>query len=225
MRPLAYTTLFFAPVLAIVIYLYCIKRYEKSFLKLLITSYLAGMLGISVLLAAAYLGSWLGLNDVRSIKRTLFFSFITIGGSAELGKFLFLRFMVIPNKLVDRPMYAILFSIMAALGFSTVFLLLYSINIFGAQQIFPSTMYTMVFVPANILFAIVMGFFIGMAKFLKARIAFYLIGLLGAAFFHGMFNLCLITHDFKLLSLFSFGSMIIAFILGLKASYCKPEPS
>ncbi len=225
MRPLAYITLFFAPAIAIAIYLYCIKRYEKAFLKLLIKSYLAGVLGISVLLVAEFIGSWLGLNDVRSLKRTLFYSFITIGGSAELGKFLFFRYLIVPDKRVDRPIYGIVFSVMTALGFATIFLVFYAINIFGIQQIFPSTMYTMIFVPANILFAVVMGFFIGMAKFLKARIAFYLIGLLGAAFFHGMCNFCLITHDFKLLSLFSFGSIVIVFILGIKASYCKPDPS
>lgn len=223
MRPIAYITLTFAPVIAIGIYLYFAQRYNKSFLRLLIKSFVAGAAGILVFLAAELICSWLGLNDPRSLKRTLFYSFITVGGSSELAKFILLRYFIIPDKLIDRPIHGVTFSVMTALGFSTLFLLFYALDPFGTQQIFPSTLYTFIFVPGNILFAVIMGFFVGMAKFLKTRVVFSLTGLLGAAFFHGLFNFCLITHDFKLLSLFSFGSTVIVFILGLKAAYTQPE--
>ncbi|MEI7980556.1 MAG: PrsW family glutamic-type intramembrane protease [Bacteroidota bacterium] len=223
MRPIAFATLSFAPLVAIGIYLYCTQKYEKPFLRLLVKSFIAGAFGITILLVAELVSTWLVLNDIRSLKRTLFFSFITIGGSSELAKFIAFRYFIIPDKLIDRPIHGLTFSVMTTLGFSTLFLLFYALDLFHIQLIFPSTLYTLVFVPANIMFAIIMGFFVGMAKFLKARFAFSLTGLVGAAFFHGIFNFCLITHDFKLLSLFSFGSTVIVFILGLKAAFTKPE--
>ncbi|MCK9203006.1 MAG: PrsW family glutamic-type intramembrane protease [Bacteroidales bacterium] len=222
MRPIAYITLGFAPIVAIGIYFYCKKQYDKSFLNLLTMSFIIGAFSIAIVLFAEMLSTWLGLNNVHSLKRTLFYSFVTIGGISEFAKFFLFRYFILPDKLIDRPMHGITFSVMTALGFSSLFLLFYALDLFGTQQIFPVTLYPFLFVPANILFAIIMGFFTGMAKFLKARFFFYLTGFLGPAFFHGIFNFCLLSHDYKLLSLFSFGSMVIVFILGLKAAYTKP---
>jgi RsiW-degrading membrane proteinase PrsW (M82 family) len=225
MRPLAYITLSFAPVIAIALYLYFHQRYNKEYGRLLLQAFLAGAFGVLVLIAAETLSSILGLNDIRSLKRTLFFSFITFSLSSELGKFILYRYYIIPNKLIDRPIHGIIFSIMTALGFSTFALILFMVDPFGLKSYFPYTLYTFVMVPANIMFSVILGFFVGMAKFMKARFVFSLTGLLGAAFFHGIFTFCMLTSDFKLLSLFSFGSTVIVFILGLKAAYTVPEPS
>lgn len=225
MRPLAFITLAFAPVIAIAMYLYFTKRYNREYGKLLLISFFAGALGVAVLIAAETLSALLGLNDIRGLKRTVFFSFITYALSSEIGKFILYRYYIIPHKLIDRPIHGIIFSIMTALGFSAFALALFMIDPFGIQAKFPFTLYAFVMVPANIMFAVIMGFFVGMAKFMKARFVFSLTGLLAAAFFHGIFTFCLLTSDFKLLSLFSFGSTIIVFILGLKAAYTIPEPS
>jgi RsiW-degrading membrane proteinase PrsW (M82 family) len=200
------------------------QRYDKAYSRLLLKAFLAGAFGVIVLIAAETLSSLLGLNDIRSLKRTLFFSFITFSFSSELGKFILYRYYIIPNKIIDRPIHGITFSVMTALGFATFALVLFMIDPFGIQSRFPYTLYAFVMVPANIMFSVIMGFFVGMAKFMKARFVFSLTGLMGAAFFHGIFNFCMLTNDFKLLSLFSFGSTVIVFILGLKAAYTVPEP-
>jgi RsiW-degrading membrane proteinase PrsW (M82 family) len=225
MRPLAYVTLSFAPVIAMAMIFYFGQRYNKAYSNLLLKSFLAGACGVLVLFAAESLSAVLGLNDLRSLKRTLFFSFVTVALSSELGKFILYRYVIIPSNLISRPIHGITSSIMTALGFATFALVLFMIDPFSTQARFPTTMYAFVMVPANIMFAVIMGFFVGMAKFMKARFVFSLTGLLGAAFFHGIFNFCMLTNDFKLLSLFSFGSTVIVFILGLKAAYTVPEPS
>jgi RsiW-degrading membrane proteinase PrsW (M82 family) len=225
MRTLAYITLTFAPVIAMSIWFYFSNRSDPPFRVLLIKAFLAGALSMVLLLLAEYISTLLGLNELRSLKRTLFYSFITIAGSAELGKFIVFRYLVLPKKELDRPIHGITFSIMVAMGFATVALLIFMLNPFGTRDMYPTTLYAFIFVPANILFSVIMGFFLGMAKFLKVHVVYSLTGLLGAAFFHGVFNFCLFTHDFKLLSLFAFGSTVIVFILGLKAAYTKPEPS
>ena len=225
MRPVAYLMTGVAPLSALVMYIYLLKNHSRDFSKLLVKSYLAGTAGVLMLLVAEYISRKLGLSALQSLNRILFFSFITIGGSSELGKFILFRYYIIPKRKVDRPIDAIAFSIMTSLGFSSIAIILFVFNTFEIATLFPSTLYALVFVPANIIFSVIMGFFVGMAKFLKASIVFSLSGLFGAAFFHGIFNFCMLTNDFKLLSLFSFGSTLIVLILGLKAAYSKPEKS
>ncbi|MCX6286493.1 MAG: PrsW family glutamic-type intramembrane protease [Bacteroidetes bacterium] len=223
MRPIAYITLAFAPVVALAMYLYLGRKYGKAFQKVLIRSFLAGVLGVSVLAAAKILSSLLGLNDLRSLKRLIFYSFITIGFATELGKFILYRFYIIPKKAVDKPIHGITMSVMTALGFCTIALPGFMLDLFHTQALYPYTLYTFVFVPANIMFAVVMGFFVGMGKFIKTYFMFTLTGLFGAAFFQGLFTFTLMTSDFKLLSLFAFGSTVIVFILGIKAAVTEPE--
>ena len=225
MRPVVYLMLGVAPLLTLVMYLYLRKYHSRDFNKLLLQSYLAGTAAVLVLLTAEYISMKMGISILHSLNRILFISFITIGASSELGKFIIVWYFIIPKKQITRPIDAISVSIMASLGFSTIAIILFIFNVFGIFTLFATTVYAFVFVPANIIFSVIMGFFIGMAKFLKARIVFTLTGLFGAIFFHGIFNFCMLTNDFKLLSLFSFGSTIIVLILGLKAAYTKPEIS
>ncbi len=223
MRPITYITLAFAPVVALAMYFYLGRKYGKAFQKVMIQSFLAGILGLSVLAVAKVLSTLLGLNDLRSLKRLLFYSFITIGFASEFGKFVLYRFYIIPKKAVDLPIHGITMSVMTTLGFCTLALPLFMIDPFHTQALFPYTLYTFVFVPANIMFAVVMGFFVGMGKFIKTFFMFTLTGLFGAAFFQGLFIFTLVTQDFKLLSLFAFGSTVIVFILGIKAAVTEPE--
>ncbi|MEI8007710.1 MAG: PrsW family glutamic-type intramembrane protease [Bacteroidota bacterium] len=223
MRPITYFTLAFAPVVAIGMYFYLGRKYGKAFQKVMIQSFLAGMLGVSVLAAAKILSTALGLNDLRSMKRLLFYSFITIGLASELGKFVLYRYYIVPKKVVDRPIHGITMSVMATLGFCSLALPGFMLHLFHTQPAYPETLYMFIFVPANIIFAVVMGFFVGMGKFIKTYFTFTLTGLFGAVFFHGLFIFTLMTQDFKLLSLFAFGSTVIVFILGIKAAVTEPE--
>ena len=72
MRPIAFITLAFAPVVAMAMYFYLSRRNSKSFQKILIQSFLCGMAGIVVLIIAKILSYILGLNDLGSLKRILF---------------------------------------------------------------------------------------------------------------------------------------------------------
>ena len=223
MKPIAYFTLAFAPAIALGLYFYLGPKYGNAFRKILIQSFIAGMLGVSVLAAAKILSSILGLNDLRSLKRLLFYSFITIGLASELGKFVLYRYYIVPKKTIDRPIHGITMSVMTTLGFCSLALPLFMLHLFTTQPAYPETLYAFIFVPANIIFAVVMGFFVGMGKFIKTYFTFTLTALLGAVFFHGLFIFTLMTQDFKLLSLFAFGSTVIVFILGIKAAMTDPE--
>jgi protease PrsW len=225
MKPIAYTMAVAAPLLAFFIYLYFGNRSDRLFKLTLARSFFAGAAGVIFLVIAEYISMKLSYHYLTSLKRTLFYSFITIAGSSELGKFVFLRYYIIPKKQAKRPIDAITFSIMTSLGFTTIAMFLFILDFAGIRSDFPPTLYAIFIVPANIMFSVIMGFFVGMAQFLKGRIVFSLTGLFGAAIFHGIFNFCMLTMDYKLLSLFSFGSMLLVLVLGLKAAFTNPEQS
>ncbi len=192
---------------------------------LMMRGMVAGILSTAVLLVALALSVEFGISELRSLKRTLFFSFITFAGSAELGKFVVYRYIIIRNTPTISPIDAIILSVSTALGFSSAALLFFLLDFFSIQQSLPVTLFSLAIIPANLVFSVVMGFFVGMARFLKTHIVFSLTGLFGAVFFHGIFMFCMVTQDFKLLSLFSLGSAVIVFILAMKAAFTVPETS
>ena len=223
MRTFAYISLVFAPIIAVGIYWYFRRKCDPSFRNLLIKSYIGGAIMVILLIGVQLLSNMLGLTELRSLKRTLFYSFVITGFTSEFSKFLVLRYMILPKKAITRPIHVITFSIMVALGFVTVRLICFFIDPFFTQKLYPFTLYALIAVPASIMFAVILGFFIGMSKFTKTRVIYSLTGLLVASFFHGLYNFCLFTNDFKLLSLFAFGATVIVFILGLRAAYADPE--
>jgi RsiW-degrading membrane proteinase PrsW (M82 family) len=100
-------------------------------------------------------------------------------------------------KSFDEPLDGIVYSIMIGMGFATLENLLYVLQyaaigqglVVGLKRMFLS-------VPAHATFAVVMGYFAGMAK-LDSKNSFWLLlaGLLGAIFFHGTFDFFLFAND------------------------------
>ena len=218
-----FLTLIIAPLASVVMFLYLRNHRDKDFIRLLIRSFIAGCFSVVFLLIALGLSQRLGIGDCKNLRRTLFFAFVTSAFSAEFGKFIVLRYFILTRNVTVTGIDAILLSTNTALGFSTMALLLFALNVFNFRQSLPDTLFALTFIPANLMFSVVMGFFIGMSRLLHTHIVYSLTGLFGAIFFHGIFNFCLLTRDFKLLSVYAFGSSLIVFILALKATFAKPE--
>ncbi len=223
MGAITYFTLVFAPVMALFLYFYLGKKYDSHFGSLILKGYLAGMISAFIYFLAFTMYRALGLTEISGLKRMLMFSFVIIGFSSEFSKFILYRYYIIPKKEIDRPIHAITFSVILALGFSTLTQVFFFLNLFELQSYYPSVMYSYVNVPSNLIFAIIMGFFVGMSRFINAKFIYSIIGLFGATFFHGIFKFCLVTKDFKLLSLFAFGSSLIVLVLIIKALFTNPE--
>jgi RsiW-degrading membrane proteinase PrsW (M82 family) len=222
MNYLTYIAAGLPPATALVLYGYLVLRNNKRFGLLLIKSYFAGMLGTVVLLLSFYISSSAGMAKFSSLYDTLLYSFLIVGFASELGKFLVLRFFVISKPEVDTPIHGITFSVMTALGFSTISVLFFLFDIYESKPPYPTNMYLLLSAPSNIIFAIIMGFFLGIGKFMESRFIYSLAGLLAASFFNGLFKFCLISHDYKLLNIFAFGSAIIIVILIIKAINFRP---
>jgi protease PrsW len=222
MNTLSYIALGLPPAIAIIFYLYLVLRNNKRFGFLLIKAFIAGLIISAILLISLYLANITGLDTFSSLNRTLFYAFVFVGFGAELGKFLVLRFYLIPKPEVDTPIHGITFSVMTSLGFTTGAVLLFVFNLYESKPPYPMNMYFLLAAPSNIIFAIIMGFFVGMSKFVESRFVYALSGLAAASFFNGLFKFCLMTHDYKLLNLFAFGSALVIVVLIIRAINYRP---
>jgi protease PrsW len=183
-----------APGLAIILYIYRKDSYDKEPKKCLLISFLLGMLStlpaIAIqLIAAKVFGD---ISGVSSIKFYAFFAFIIVGCSEEGSKFAMVRLYAYPKKVFDEPFDGIVYSVMVAMGFATLE------NILYVEQHGIGTAIIRMFlsVPAHASFGIIMGYYIGLAKFNKEKSIFYFIkGLVLAIFFHGAFDFFLFLQD------------------------------
>jgi len=209
----SYIGLCMPPVLALILFLYLLLRNNKKFGFLLIKSYLAGAISSIFMIGSLYLAKFAGLSTFNSLFDVLVYAFVFLGFASELGKFLVLRFYVLSKPEVDTPIHSMAFSVMISLGFTTVAVLLFALDLFDVSPAYPKNMYLLLAAPSNIIFAVVMGFFVGMSKFIESKFSYQIFGLLAASFFNGLFKFCLITHDYKLLNIFAFGSALVVMVL------------
>ncbi|MBU2650845.1 MAG: PrsW family intramembrane metalloprotease [Bacteroidetes bacterium] len=223
MSLLYYLSLPISPIVAIIILFYLKKYYDKDQYRILINAFFLGIISVIIPLVFNFWMDSLGYSNLKNLKRMLFYSFVITGFLSELGKFLILRFYVYPRERFDGPSDGIIFSIAIGLGYASIANILYIFGIIDTGSTNPILAHAYTAAPASIFFAITMGFFMGMAKlghntFLNSSAA-----LLTTAFFHGLYDFCLITRDYKLLSVFTFGFMILVILLLWSAARGKIE--
>jgi protease PrsW len=222
MKSIPYLALAISPSLALVLYIYLVLINNKKFGLLLIKSFIAGACSSVIMTLAIFLSSGTFVADFTNLSDTLIYTFLVVGFCAELGKFIVLKAFILSKPEVTTPVHGMIFSVMTALGFSTVVAILFYFNLFNANPPYPKAMYPLLIGPANIVFGVILGFFLGMVRFVETRWIYNIAGLLSACFFAGLFSFCMITNDYKLLSLFSFGSSIVVMVLIIRSIYFRP---
>jgi len=204
---------FIAPAIMIIFALLSFKIMDKKTYKSYLGSYFLGILTVIPMILALVIANHYGMVHDRSIRRILFFSFLLVGYFAEFSKFLLMRFYFLPKDLISKPVDGILYSVNISLGFVTAANIYFSLQWTELLSIHIVN-FSLPF--ANLLFGIIMGFFLGMAKF-RTNYIDSLTGLGAAIFFQGFYNFCLISHDYLLLGLVSVGTFIIAIMLVAKS--------
>lgn len=209
-----------APIIAIAIILYMNFRFRINSNRNMILAVLFGLISVMLVIVSQFIAEYLGLDSLRNIKRSLFYSFVIIAFAAELGKFVVLRYFFLPQKGFTGPLDGIIYATLISLGFSTSAIILLKYDVFGANT---DTLYLFIYPVASIVFAIIMGFFIGLGKSRQNRFIDSMTGLFVATFFHGLFNFSFITGDNRLLILFAIGSVLIVVLLSVKALNIKVD--
>lgn len=171
-----------APGLAICLFIFLKDVYNREPKRLLFASFALGVLSI----IPAYLIEKAAMPYITtSITSLAFFAYLVVALSEEFSKFFVLRFYCYPQRKFDEPLDGIVYSVMVSMGFATIENINYvSVHGYG-------TAITRMFlsVPAHATFAVIMGYYVGKAKFDPPnRFKFLLFGLLTAVFFHGTFD-------------------------------------
>lgn len=205
--------LIIAPLIAIIIAVSSSKILDKKSLFTFISAFICGLFTVIPMIIALTVAEKYGFNDLKNLRRILFYSFFVIGFFAEFSKFLVLKYYFIPKEILTKPFDGILFSVMIALGFATTSNIYFSLY-WGNVENLLLVNYCVPF--TNLLLGIIMGFFVGMSKFRKNPVD-TLTGLFAAIFFQGFFNFCIASYDYLLLGLVGFGTLVIAVSLSIKS--------
>ncbi len=171
-----------APGLAICLYIFLKDIYNKEPKRLLFFSFMLGALSI---IPPYFIETSLLHTFDHSISGTATFAFIVVALSEELSKFLVLRFYCYTRSSFDEPLDGIVYSVMVSMGFAT----LENINYVFIHGYTTAFVRMFLSVPAHATFAVVMGYFVGKAKFDSANSFRYMVtGIFLAVLFHGTFD-------------------------------------
>lgn len=171
-----------APGLAICVYIFLKDIYNKEPKRLLLLSFFLGILSI---IPPYFIESTAIPYFNTSIPSLATLAFCVVAFSEELSKFLVIRYFCYPQKRFDEPLDGIVYSVMVSMGFATI----ENINYVLTHGYTTAFVRMFLSVPAHATFGVVMGYFIGKAKFDSANSLKHLVtGLLVAVIFHGTFD-------------------------------------
>ncbi len=210
-----------APGAAIAIYVYFRDRYEKEPLHLLVQTFLAGFVVITIAVVIEVFYSYVFVLDELNITHTAINNFFFIGFTEELCKYFCLYKIAYSKPDFNEPFDGITYAIMVSMGFATSENILYVLNggvTVGLLRIFTA-------VPAHATFGVLMGYFVGLAKFRKQAKPYLLLGLITATIFHGAYNFFLSINNIELIALGALVSLIIGMILSFRAMKILNEHS
>lgn len=206
-----------APVAIVFTIVFMLDRYDREPLRLLILSFVFGILiAVPVVFAEIYMQQLFGIQDEQNpLLPTVLLAFVVVAFSEEGFKFLVLRLYAYPKKAFDEPYDGIMYAVAVSMGFAAIENVLYVLG--GGLGVGILRMFTAV--PAHAAFAHMMGYFVGLAKFesnAAKRVGFMLLGLGLAVLTHGLYDFFLMYDD-AAFGLFSFVVLLVAIILAFRA--------
>lgn len=147
-----------------------------------------------------------GLDDPQNLWLTLVFSFGVVALCEEVIKLAALLGYAFPRPFFNEPMDGIVYAVMVGMGFATVE------NVLYANQMSVTTMIVRAFtaVPAHGIFAVITGYFVGLAKFDHAhRWKLITQGFLLAFLLHGLYDFLILQESYEWLG----GLVIVGLLL------------
>lgn len=199
-----------APCAALILFIYFRDKYEREPWKLLLVSFLLGVLSIAPAMVQELL-----FQKISFINDHVFISaFIGVAFVEEFWKLFFLLLIPFRRKSFNEPFDGIVYAVMVSMGFATLENILYVVQ--GGWGVGVLRIFTAV--PAHCMFAVVMGYFVGLAKFNKQKKVLYiLLGFVLAGIFHGVYDYCLFEKNYEGVWIGAFLSLIVGLILSLRA--------
>lgn len=189
-----------APAAFLLHFVYVRDKWQREPLRLVLRVYFISFLTVipAVLLEIAGQAA-VDASRANVLLQIGLVSFVVIGLAEEGSKLLFLRWLAFHHREFDEVYDGILYAVAVSLGFATVENVLYVLSApgFGAQ-IATLVVRALMSVPAHALLGVMMGYYVGRAKFVAAgqgRRRLFLTGLLLATCCHGLYDFLLIAMD------------------------------
>ncbi|HMV88525.1 MAG TPA: PrsW family glutamic-type intramembrane protease, partial [Cyclobacteriaceae bacterium] len=202
-----------APGVAIALYIYLKDKHEREPISLLLISFFYGALSVLLTLIISMPLEIIMINK-QSAAELFADAFFKVALVEEFSKFVFIRFILFRNKNFNEPFDGIVYAAMVGMGFATLENILYVYQ-FGIPT---GIMRMFTAVPAHACFAILMGYYLGRAKFIHNKKLYYsLLALISATVFHGLYDYFLFITFVPGIWIGAVVSLIVGIILSRKA--------
>ena len=202
-----------APGGAIGIYIYLKDKHEREPIGLLLRSFFFGTVSVLITLLISWPLDILVPIEEHDLTEQAVHAFLLVALVEEFSKFIFVRGVLYNNKNFNEPFDGIVYSVMVGMGFATLENVVYAFDNGIGTALF--RMFTAV--PAHACFAILMGYYLGKAKFehRKSYYAWYALGI--ATLFHGTYDYFLFISFVPGIGLGALVSLSVAIWLSRKS--------
>lgn len=212
-----------APGIAICLFIYYKDKYNKEPIWMLLLAFVLGVLSIiPALIVQLSYGSELTDIQNQGAASVAFFAFCIVALSEEGSKFLMLRLFIYPRKHFDDPFDGIVYAVMVGMGFATI----ENVGYVYQHGLGTGILRMFLSVPAHGTFAVLMGYFVGFAKFRDMnKFYYFLMAILLPVIFHGTFDFFIFVGSDSLIALGAIASFILALYLSFRAIRRKQQIS
>lgn len=204
-----------APVFIIILYIYYKDKYEKEPKRLLFFNFLLGAI-VSIIITTVIYYAFdivLPLPNETSVFQQFIKAFVVVGLTEEFSKYIIVRYYAQRHSEFNEPFDGIVYAVMVSMGFAATENIFYVLE--GGLQTAILRAFTAV--PAHATFGILMGYYMGKAKFSKNKGLLNLTGLFLAILFHGAYDFFLFIDFIPGIWIGAFISLIIGIVLSTKA--------
>tara|TARA_R110001583_G_scaffold58714_4_gene174826 strand:- start:1629 stop:2318 length:690 start_codon:yes stop_codon:yes gene_type:complete len=204
-----------APVFIVIIFIYIKDKFEKESKRLLFKNFLLGAIAsvlISVVLYTIY-NNYAPQSNKFSVLEQFFKAFFVVALIEEFSKYVIIRYYSQRKNAYNEPFDGIIYAVMVSMGFAAVENIYYVLE--GGMSV--AILRAVTAIPAHATFAIIMGYFMGKAKFTNQKAKWNLIGLFSAILFHGTYDFFLFINFIPGIMIWAFISLLIGVILSSKA--------
>ena len=218
-----YIALAIAPGLAICLFIFYRDAYNREPRLNMIMSFVWGVI---MVIPAVFVEEYFILFTDNSPLGYALQAFLVVALTEELCKFAALRIYAYRQRSFDEPLDGIVYSVMVAMGFATLenifYVLFYAQHGQGYQV---ALMRMFLSVPAHATFGVLMGYFVGRARFNPAkRNRLFALGLFWAVFFHGTYDVLLFWQSSPqveeyISDILLFAGAVISFVVALRLSW------
>ena len=205
-----------APVIVVLIWIYIKDKYEKESKRVLAGTFVLGGILSIIITTILYIlsDSILPSLDKKSIVLQFVKAFLVVALIEEFSKYVIVRYYSQRKHYFNEPYDGIIYCVMVSMGFAAVENIAYVMQ--GGLGVALIRAFTAV--PAHATFAILMGYFMGKAKFEPhRRKELNLKGLALAILFHGAYDFFLFIDFVPGMYLGAFISLIIGIVLARRA--------